>query len=110
MKKGYLLALAVALIIAIVVTAALSLQPAEKPIPENTPGKSQLHYTLTYSYFVHGDPYISPQVKQTLDGWGNIEYITPSTAEVETSTQIPAFENDAKGTHPVYVRFQKYCR
>jgi hypothetical protein len=105
MKKGYLLGVAVALIVAIVVTAALSLQPANEPTPENAPGKSKLHYTLTYSYFIEGDPYLSPQTKEALEKWGKIEHITPAAAEVKTYTQIPAFENDAKGTHPAYVLF-----
>lgn len=116
MKKGFLLALAVVLIVVIVVTTALSLQPANDPKKEETPGKVKLHYTLTYSYFIDGDPYISPQTKEALAGWGDIEYITPAAAEVKSGTQIPAFENDAKGTHPAYVLFPelndadyKYC-
>lgn len=107
LKKGFLLALAGGLLIAIIVTVASGLRPAEKLSSEGTKDEpvDSMNYTLSYGYFIVDDPYVSPKTRQVLKELGKLEYIAPSEPKVEVSTQIPERENDAKGTPYVYSLF-----
>lgn len=81
------------------------------PVPtvnnESTSQATALTYSLTYYYNIdytitNGD-YVSTATRQALNSFGKPQSITPASAVAETYTEIPEFENNAKGTDPICI-------
>lgn len=78
--------------------------------PENNENFQQgpvSKYSIEYYYniefnLVNGE-YVSQEILQLLKGFAKPEYITPANPVVEVYTEIPEFENNAKGTDPISI-------
>lgn len=93
-------------VLCVVITGCIA-----KPLPtehSETPSQEPaLSYSLTYYYNIYftrasGD-YVSQENLQLLNNFGKSENITPATPVTETHTNIPKFENNAKGTDPICI-------
>lgn len=91
-------------VLCVVITGCIA-----KPLPtehSETPSQEPaLSYSLTYYYNIYftrasGD-YVSQENLHLLNNFGKSESITPATPVTETHTNIPKFENNAKGTDPI---------
>ena len=95
------------LFISIFAICGCSVKPVQKEQGQASLQKPALSYSLTYYYNIvysrsNGD-FVSPEIRQLLNGFGKPEQITPATPAVEVYTDIPEFENNAKGTDPVCI-------
>ena len=93
-------------VLCVVITGCIA-----KPLPtehSETPSQEPaLSYSLTYCYNIYytrasGD-YVSQENLQLLNNYGKSENITPATPVIKTHTNIPKFENNAKGTDPICI-------
>lgn len=79
-------------------------QPVQTPPVTENPS---LTYSLNYYHNIDFDrgngDYVSEEIQQILDAFGASEYFIPAPAETQTYTDIPAFENNAKGTDPICI-------
>ena len=82
----------------LVLLSSCSVKPVETVNNESTTSKT--NYTLTYSYCIKSDVYISEDTRQLFESFGKSEYIIPATPTTETYTEIPKAENNAKGYDP----------
>lgn len=107
MKRKLSISIAFILCIAILVICGCSMKPVQTEPSETSPQEPALSYSLTYYYsidynMVNGD-YVSQEIRQLLNSLGKPEDITPATPVTEVYTEIPEFENNAKGTDPVCI-------
>lgn len=101
------LSIAFILFISIFAICGCSVKPVQTEQGQASPQKPALSYSLTYYYNIvysrsNGD-FVSPEIRQLLNGFGKPEQITPATPAVEVYTDIPEFDNNAKGTDPICV-------
>lgn len=92
------------IVICVVIPGCVSMPAQTEPV-ESLPQEPALSYSLTYYYNIeysraNGD-YVSPEIRQLLNSFGTPGSITPATAVTEVYTEIPEFDNNAKGTDPV---------
>lgn len=91
-------------VLCVVIAGCISMPTQTEPV-ESSLQESALSYSLTYYYNIaysiaNGD-YISPEIRQLLNNFGESENIIPATAVTEVYTDIPEFDNNAKGTDPI---------
>ncbi len=84
----------------LVLLSSCGVEPVKTDDNKSTTAKT--NYTLTYSYCIKGDVYVSQETRQLFDSFGKSEYIIPATPTTETYTEIPKAENNAKGYDPYY--------
>ena len=84
----------------LVLLSSCGVEPVKSEDNKSTTSKT--NYTLTYSYCIKGDVYVSQETRQLFDSFGKSEYIIPATPTTETYTEIPKAENNAKGYDPYY--------
>lgn len=107
MKRKLSISIALILCITSLAFCGCSTEPVQTEPVTTSPAEPALSYSLTYYYNIeytkaNGD-YVSPEIQQLLNGLGKPERITPATAVTEVYTDIPEFENNAKGTDPVCI-------
>lgn len=78
-------------------------EPIQTEPSETSSHLPVLSYSLSYYYCLNGNGYVSDTTRQLLNNFGKLEYITPATPVVETHTEIPEFDNNAKGTDPICI-------
>lgn len=82
-------------------------KPTDTKPSETLPDKPALSYALTYYYnidfnLVNGE-YVSQEIQQLLNSFGKPQKFTPVAPTTKTYTEIPEFENNAKGTDPICI-------
>ena len=107
MKRRLSISIALILCFTSLAFCGCSTEPVQTEPVTTSPAAPALSYSLTYYYNIeytkaNGD-YVSPEIQQLLNGLGKPERITPATAVTEVYTDIPEFENNAKGTDPVCI-------
>lgn len=100
MKK--LITLALAVVLCVVIAGCVS-EPTQTGDSGASSHEPELSYSLTYYYNITSYEYVSANTRQLLNSFGEVQSITPATAVVETYTEIPEFENNAKGTDPICI-------
>ena len=100
MKKFFAFLLSVVLLSAM---TGCNTEPVQTEPSETSSYVPALSYSLSYYYCIKGNGYVSETTRQLLNNFGESEYITPATPIVETYTEIPEFENNAKGTDPICI-------
>lgn len=93
-------------VLCIVMTGCIA-KPVQPEHGETSSQEPALSYSLTYYYNIYytranGD-YVSQENRELLNGFGKSEQFTPATAVTEIYTEIPKFENNAKGTDPICI-------
>lgn len=78
-------------------------EPVQTEKTEPSSHAPAMRYALTYYYCIEGDVWVSERNRQLLDSFGKLANITPAAAATETYTDIPEFENNAKGTDPICI-------
>lgn len=91
-------------VLCVAITGCIA-KPVQTEQDENSSQEPALSYSLTYYYNIefsrkNGD-YVSPEIRQALNSFGKPEKIIPATSETKIYTDIPEFENNAKGTDPI---------
>lgn len=107
MKRKLSISIAFMLCIAILVICGYSMKPVQTEPSKTSPQEPALSYSLTYYYNIdytmaNGD-YVSQEIRQLLNNLGKPEHITSATPVTEVYTEIPKFENNAKGTDPICI-------
>lgn len=107
MKRKLSISIALILCFTSLAFCGCSIEPVQTEPVTTSPAAPALSYSLTYYYNIeytkaNGD-YVSPEIQQLLNSLGKPERITPATAVTEVYTEIPEFENNAKGTDPVCI-------
>lgn len=77
-----------------------------EPVPTAPATKApDLTYSVAYyhniDYTRENRDYVSDEIQQILSGFGESEYFIPAPADTQTHSEIPEFENNAKGTDPI---------
>ena len=90
-----------------VITAGCIPAPVQTEPTDASSNEPALSYSLTYYYnieynMVNGD-YVSEEIRQILESFGETGSFTPATPVTKTYTEIPEFENNAKGTDPICI-------
>lgn len=93
-------------VLCIAITGCIA-EPVQTEHGENASQEPALSYSLTYYYnidysMVNGD-YVSQENQQLLSDFGKPEQFTPANSVTEVCTEIPEFENNAKGTDPICI-------
>lgn len=93
-------------VVCVVITGCVA-KPVQTEHNENFSQEPALSYSLTYYYNIdytmaNGDN-ISQENRQLLNCFGKPEKFTPATSVTEIHTEIPEFENNAKGTDPICI-------
>lgn len=107
MKRKLSISIALILCFTSLAFCGCSTEPVQTEPVTTSPTEPALSYSLTYYYNIeytkaNGD-YVSPEIQQLLNSLGKPERITPATAVPKVYTDIPEFENNAKGTDPVCI-------
>ena len=94
------------IILCLITTGCASTPTQTDPVVSSTK-EPTLSYSLTYYYnidfnIVNGD-YVSQDILQLLNDFGKPQDITHAAPAIETYTEIPEFENNAKGADPVCI-------
>lgn len=107
MKKKLSISIAFILCITLLVICGCSVKPVQTEPIKTSPPEPALSYSLTYYYNIEyskaNGNHVSPEIRQLLNSLGKPECITPATAVAEVYTDIPEFENNAKGTDPICI-------
>ena len=107
MKKNSNRFVAILLAAVLCFMIASCVKPIQTDPPETLPNKPALSYSLSYYYNIDfnltNGEYVSQAIQQALNSFGKPQDFTPAAPITKIYTDIPKFENNAKGTDPICI-------